>query len=68
MTPLAYHFENIAETQRGVVAGWQLAERGLSPEQVKAVLRGRRRVFRGVCAVGDLDELGWYLAAALASS
>jgi very-short-patch-repair endonuclease len=29
-------------------------------------MRGLRRVFKGVCAVGDLTELGWYMAAALA--
>ena len=66
MTPLAYHFEDLAEKQHGAAAGWQLAARGLSPGQVKAALRGRRRVFRDVCADDDLDEMGWYMAAALA--
>lgn len=66
MTPLAYHFEDLAEKQHGAAAGWQLAALGLSPGQVKAALRGRRRVFRDVCADDNLDEKGWFMAAALA--
>lgn len=66
MTPFSDHFENIARRQFGAAAGWQLLRRGLDRVQVKAALRGRRRVFRGVCAIGDLDEMGWYMAAALA--
>ena len=66
MTPLACHFEDLAGKQHGAAAGWQLAQRGLSPGQVKAALRGRLRVFRDVCALDDLTELGWLMAAALA--
>ena len=66
MTPFASHFEDLAKRQHGAAAGWQLARLGLSPAQVKAALRGRRRVFRGVCADHDLDEKGWFMAAALA--
>ena len=47
------------------MAGWQLAAEGWSRNQIDAALRGMRRVFRDVCAEGDLSELGWYRAAAL---
>lgn len=53
----------LASTQHDVVATWQLA--GLSANQLREALRGLRRVHRGVCALGDLTELGWYMAAAL---
>lgn len=58
---------DIAGGQHGVVARWQLRAMGMSAEEAKTALRGARRVHRGVAALGDLDELGWYMAAALAS-
>lgn len=57
---------NFAETQHGVIARWQLVEWGWSRAQIEMGLRGLRPTFRGVRAVGDLTELGWYMAAALA--
>jgi len=66
MTPLAFHFDVLASRQHGAAAGWQLRRHGLSRGQVDEALRGRRRIFRDVCADGDLDELGWFMAAALA--
>ncbi len=48
-----------------MVAAWQLARHG-SAKQVEVALRGLRRAFRGVWALGDPDELGWFMAAALA--
>ena len=66
MTPRICHFDVLAGRQFGAAAGWQLRRRGLSRAQVDEMLRGRRRVFRDVCAHGDLDEFGWYMAAALA--
>lgn len=47
-----------------MVAAWQL--RHLTRNQLGVALRGLRRIHRGVCAVGDIGELGWYMAAALA--
>lgn len=58
--------EDLARGQHGVVAVWQLRRGGWSAGQIKAGLRGMRRVHRGVCALGDLTERGWYMAAALA--
>ena len=66
MNEFASRVENVAAGQRGVVAGWQLAQRGWSKAEVKAGLRGLRRLHRGVCAIADVDELGWFMAAALA--
>lgn len=66
MTPLRVQVEHLTAAQHGTAAGWQLIERGMTRDQVRVALRGLRRVFRGVVAVGDLSELGWYMAAALA--
>jgi hypothetical protein len=66
MTPFDYQVGVLAERQHDVVAHWQLLQAGLSDNQVREALRGLRRVHRGVCALGDLTELGWYMAAALA--
>jgi hypothetical protein len=66
MNELLWRVENIAATQHEVVAHWQLLERGWSRDEARAGLRGLRRVFKGVCALGDLTELGWYMAAVLA--
>ena len=66
MTPFAYQVGVLAEGQHDVVAHWQLLQAGLSENQAREALRGLRRVYRGVCALGDLTELGWYMAAALA--
>ena len=57
---------DIAERQRGAVARWQLRRLGLTEAEAKAALRGLPRVFRGVCAVEPLDDLGWLVAATLA--
>jgi very-short-patch-repair endonuclease len=54
----------LAAEQHDVVASWQL--RRFSRNEVREGLRGLRRVHHGVCALGDLSELGWYMAAALA--
>ena len=56
----------VAEQQHGVVARWQLVRWGWSRTAIDAGMRGLRRVFRGVCALGDLTERGWFMAAALA--
>lgn len=58
MTPRTCHFENLAHRQYGVAAGWQLVRSGLIRQQAKAAMRGRTSVFRDVCALGDLDQLG----------
>lgn len=65
MNAIRWRVGDIAARQHGVVAVWQLKRLGMSPEQIKAGLRGLRRVHRGVAAVGDLTELGWLMAAAL---
>lgn len=66
MNALRGRVDDFGYRQHGVVAGWQLLADGLSRGQVDTALRGLRRAFRDVCAVGDLTELGWYMAAALA--
>lgn len=57
---------DLARRQYDVVGVWQLRQLGLGTGAIKAALRGWRRVHHGVCAPGDLSELGWYMAAALA--
>src|SRR5688500_7451635 len=66
MTTSACQFRVLASRQHDVVANWQLSRLGMSETQIREALRGLRRVHRGVCALGDLTELGWYMAAALA--
>jgi very-short-patch-repair endonuclease len=66
MNTLASQVDVLASKQHDVVAGWQFSERGWSRSQIDFALRRHRRVHRGVCALGDLTELGWYMAAALA--
>jgi very-short-patch-repair endonuclease len=57
----------LAEKQHGVVAVWQMvSELGLGRARIRAVCKELTRVHRGVYAVGDLSELGWYRAATLA--
>jgi very-short-patch-repair endonuclease len=65
MSKASCQVDGWAGRQHGVVAGWQLA-RDFTRREIAEALRGLRRVHRGVCAVGDLTELGWYMAAALA--
>ena len=65
MSTLRDRVDVLFSSQHGAVAGWQLVAEGWSRSQVDAALRGLRRVFRDVCAHGDLSELGWYRAAAL---
>lgn len=57
---------DITGRQRGAIARWQLRRLGASEDEAKAALKGLPRVFRGVCAVEDLDERGWLIAATLA--
>jgi predicted transcriptional regulator of viral defense system len=60
----------LAFTQHGVVALWQLIERGLSARAVRHRVEGGRmhRVHAGVYAIGHapLTRDGWYMAAVLA--
>ena len=56
---------HLAETQRNLVAAWQMRQLGLAPNQIKVAVRGWRSVYRGVYALGDLDDLGWLRAATL---
>ena len=65
MDALSRQVFHLAERQHGIVALWQLARSGTSKE-IELAVRGLRRVFRGVCATGDLSELGWFMAGALA--
>jgi very-short-patch-repair endonuclease len=65
MTPIRWRIDDLASKQHDTIAGWQLLREGFSRGQVDAALRGLRRVHRDVCALGDLTELGWYMAAAL---
>lgn len=57
---------NFMERQRGLIAIWQMRRLGVAEPQIAEIARRLRRVHRGVYAGDDLDELGWYLAAALA--
>lgn len=66
MNTLLGRIRVLAERQHDVIAAWQLRELRWSKAQIDAGLRGLRRVHAGVCALGDLSELGWYMAAALA--
>ena len=66
MTSIASRLDDLASKHHQVVAGWQLLSEGFSRGQVDTALRGLRRIHRDVCALGDLTELGWYMAAALA--
>ncbi len=56
----------LAETQHDVVAAWQLKELGWEHGQIHRAMRHLRKVHHGVRALGDLTDLGWYMAAALA--
>jgi hypothetical protein len=66
MDTLTCQVGDLATSQHDVIAGWQLLARGWSRGRVDTALRGLRRIYRDVCALGDLTELGWYMAAALA--
>ncbi len=66
MSALSVQVDVLLSQQHGAVAGWQLVARGWRRSQIDAALRGLRRVYRDVCAVGDLSELGWFMASALA--
>ena len=66
MDTLLGRIKDLATRQHDVVAIWQLRALDWSAGQIKSGLRGLRRVHHGVCALGDLSELGWYMAAALA--
>ena len=66
MTTLLGRVHDLARRQHDVIAVWQLKRLKWKSGQIEAALRGLRRVHRGVCATGDLTELGWYMAAALA--
>jgi predicted transcriptional regulator of viral defense system len=58
---------NFAERQQGVVATWQMrAELALSRSEIVTVCRRLTGVFRGVYAIAQPTELGWYRAATLA--
>jgi hypothetical protein len=61
---------DLARTQHGVVAHWQLLVLGLGPDAIQRWVRNGRlhRIHRGVYAVGHraLSSLGYALAAALA--
>jgi very-short-patch-repair endonuclease len=65
MNTLLGRIRVLAEQQHDVVARWQLRGWG-SKGELDHALRGLRRVHSGVCALGELGELGWYMAAALA--
>ena len=65
MNALALQVCGLASAQHDVIATWQLRAMGWSRGQIREALREFRRVFRGVCAIGDLTELGWFMAAAL---
>ena len=56
----------LAERQHEVVAAWQVRTLGWEPKRVHRALRNLRKVHHGVRATGDLSELGWFMAAALA--
>jgi very-short-patch-repair endonuclease len=56
----------VIAAQRGLIAVWQMRRMRIPRAQIDVVARQLRRVHRGVYATGDLDELGWYLAAVLA--
>jgi len=66
MKTLRGRVRDLARRQHDLVAVWQLRQLNLAAGEIKAALRGMWRVHRGVCAVGDLTELGWFMAAALA--
>ena len=66
MSALSVQVDVLLSQQHRAVAGWQLLARGWRRSQVDAALRGMRRVYRDVCAPGDLTELGWFMASALA--
>jgi hypothetical protein len=63
MSTLRGRVRVLAERQHGAVGIWQLD--GTKNEN-DAATRGLRRVYRGVCALDDLTELGWLMAATLA--
>jgi very-short-patch-repair endonuclease len=66
MNALALQVCVLASEQHDVIAAWQLRVRGWSRNAMREGLRGLRRVHQGVCALSDLTELGWFMAAALA--
>lgn len=66
MTTILGRIHEVAERQHDVVAHWQHGGLDLTPQQMSTAARGWRRVHRGVYALGDLTELGWLMAAALA--
>lgn len=66
MNTLRGRIRDLTRRQHNVIARWQLARHGLSKNEIDAGLRGWRRVYQGVCALDDLTETGWLMAAALA--
>ena len=66
MDPIFWRIFELATRQHGVVARWQLTLAGLAEREFGYAWRGLRRVHQGVRAVGDLSQLGRYMAAALA--
>ena len=66
MSAIGFQVDVLADGQHDVVAGWQLRRRGWTRSQIDCAFRGLRRIHRDVCALGDLNEMGWYMAAALA--
>lgn len=64
MNRLAFQVCVLAEERHEVIALWELRQLGWSAHAIREGTRGLRRIFRGVCAIGELTELGWYMAAA----
>ena len=66
MDPIFWRIFELAARQHGVVARWQLTLGGLAEREFGYAWRGLRKVHQGVRAVGELSQLGRYMAAALA--
>lgn len=66
MDTIFWRVFELAVRQHRVVARWQLTRAGLSKDQIDSAWRGLRRVHQGVRRVGELSQLGHFMAAALA--
>ena len=66
MDTIFWRIFGLAVRQHRVVARWQLLRAGLTERQIAYAWGGLRRVHQGVRAVGELSQLGRYMAAALA--
>jgi hypothetical protein len=66
MDTIFWRVFGLAVRQHRVVARWQLTRAGLSKGEIESAWRGLWRVHQGVRAVGELSQLGRFMAAALA--